>query len=119
MACAESCLSRSECPVQKWLLRRFRWRGSESITALAQLLATLHDHEAASPSRFYDEVKPLDDWERQAWRKLPVDGDKLIREETGVPELFGEAGYLWNVFGRGRLLRSTESAGYQGRGQRL
>ena len=30
--------------------------------------------------------------EREAWRKLPVDGDKLIREETGVPELFGETG---------------------------
>ena len=64
------------------------------ITALAQLLATLHDREGrVAIAGFYDRVKPLEDWEREAWRKLPVDGDKLIREETGVPELFGETGY--------------------------
>ena len=64
------------------------------ITALAQLLATLHDRDGrVAIAGFYDRVKPLEDWEREAWRKLPVDGDKLIREETGVPELFGEAGY--------------------------
>src|SRR6478672_8157992 len=64
------------------------------ITALAQLLATLHDRDGrVAIAGLYDRVKPLEDWEREAWRKLPVDGDKLIREETGVPELFGEAGY--------------------------
>src|SRR5213082_3677702 len=64
------------------------------ITALAQLLATLLDREGrVAIAGFYDRVKPLENWEREAWRKLPVDGDKLIREETGVPELFGEAGY--------------------------
>src|SRR5947208_5191863 len=64
------------------------------ITALAQLLATLHDREGrVAIAGFYDRVKPLEDWEREAWRKLPVDGDKLISEETGVPELFGEAEY--------------------------
>src|SRR5206468_3813790 len=64
------------------------------ITALAQLLATLHEKNGrVAIAGFYDKVKPLEDWEREAWRKLPVDGDKLILEETGVPELFGEAGY--------------------------
>ena len=64
------------------------------ITALAQLLATLHDREGrVAIDGFYDRVKPLETWEREAWRKLPVDGDKLILKETGVPELFGEAGY--------------------------
>src|SRR5437868_8146545 len=64
------------------------------ITALAQLLATLHDREdRVAIAGFYDRVKPLENWEREAWRKLPVDGDKLILKETGVPELFGEAGY--------------------------
>src|SRR5438067_12422029 len=64
------------------------------ITALAQLLATLHDRDGrVAIAGFYDRVKPLEDWEREAWRKLPADGNRLIREETGVPELFGEAGY--------------------------
>src|SRR5438876_7269187 len=64
------------------------------ITALAQLLATLHDREGrVAIAGFYDRVKPLENWEREAWRKLPIDGDKLILNETGVPELFGEAGY--------------------------
>ncbi len=49
------------------------------ITALAQLLATLHDREGrVAIAGFYDRVKPLENWEREAWRKLPVDGDKLI-----------------------------------------
>src|SRR5439155_997861 len=60
------------------------------ITALAQLLATLHDREGrVAIAGFYDRVKPLENWEREAWRKLPVDGDKLILKERGVPELFG------------------------------
>ena len=82
------------------------------ITALAQMLATLHDRDGrVAIAGFYDRVKPLEDWEREAWRKLPVDGDKLIREETGVPELFGRPDTIqWNASGRGRLPRSTESA---------
>src|SRR5437763_1202856 len=48
------------------------------ITALAQLLATLHDREGrVTVAGFYDRVKPLENWEREAWRKLPIDGDKL------------------------------------------
>src|ERR1700738_5287564 len=55
------------------------------ITALAQLLATLHDRGGrVAIAGFYDRVKPLENWEREAWRKLPVEGDKLILKETGV-----------------------------------
>jgi acetylornithine deacetylase/succinyl-diaminopimelate desuccinylase-like protein len=89
------------------------------ITALAQLLATLHDREGrVAIAGFYDRVKPLEKWEREAWRKLPVDGDKLIREETGVPELFGEAGYnsLERVWARPTAEINGIGGGYQGRG---
>jgi acetylornithine deacetylase/succinyl-diaminopimelate desuccinylase-like protein len=89
------------------------------ITALAQLLATLHDREGrVAIAGFYDRVKPLEDWERQAWRKLPVDGDKLIREETGVPELFGEAGYssLERIWARPTAEINGIGGGYQGQG---
>jgi acetylornithine deacetylase/succinyl-diaminopimelate desuccinylase-like protein len=89
------------------------------ITALAQLLATLHDRDGhVTIAGFYDRVKPLEDWEREAWRKLPVDGDKLIREETGVPELFGEAGYnsVERIWARPTAEINGIGGGYQGQG---
>ena len=89
------------------------------ITVLAQLLATLHDREGrvAIPG-FYDHVKPLENWEREAWRKLPVDGDKLVREETGVPELFGESGYnsMERIWARPTAEINGIGGGYQGKG---
>jgi acetylornithine deacetylase/succinyl-diaminopimelate desuccinylase-like protein len=89
------------------------------ITALAQLLATLHDRDGhvAIPG-FYDRVKPLEEWEREAWRKLPLDGDKLVLKETGVPELFGEAGHnsLERVWARPTAEINGIGGGYQGKG---
>src|SRR5947209_807718 len=87
------------------------------ITALAQLLATLHDREGrVAIAGFYDRVKPLEKWEREAWRKLPIDGDKLILKETGVPELFGEAGYnsLERIWARPTAEINGIGGGYQG-----
>src|SRR6266404_1131147 len=89
------------------------------ITALAQLLATLHDREGrVAIAGFYDRVKPLEKWEREAWRKLPVDGDKLVLKETGVPELFGEAGYnsLERIWARPTAEINGIGGGYQGQG---
>ena len=57
------------------------------ITALARLLATLHDHDGhVAVAGFYDKVKPLEDWERKAWRKLPIDGDEAILDELGIAD---------------------------------
>jgi len=89
------------------------------ITALAQLLATLHDHEGrVAIAGFYDRVKPLEDWEREAWRELPFDGDKLVLKETGAPELFGETGYnsLERVWARPTAEINGIGGGYQGKG---
>jgi acetylornithine deacetylase/succinyl-diaminopimelate desuccinylase-like protein len=89
------------------------------ITALAQLLATLHDREGrVAIAGFYDRVKPLENWEREAWRKLPVDGDNLVLKETGVPELFGEAGYnsVERIWARPTAEINGIGGGYQGKG---
>src|SRR6266403_1978058 len=89
------------------------------ITALAQLLATLHDREGrVAIDGFYDRVKPLEEWEREAWSKLPVDGDKLILNETGAPELFGEAGYnsMERIWARPTAEINGIGGGYQGKG---
>jgi acetylornithine deacetylase/succinyl-diaminopimelate desuccinylase-like protein len=89
------------------------------IMALAQLLATLHNRNGhVAVEGFYDKVKPLEDWEREAWRKLPIDGDKAILEETGAPALFGEKGY--STLERLWALPTAEingiGGGYQGKG---
>ena len=64
------------------------------LTAMARLLTTLHDANGrvAIPG-FYDDVLPLENWEREMWRKLPLNVDEGIVKETGVPELFGEKGF--------------------------
>jgi acetylornithine deacetylase/succinyl-diaminopimelate desuccinylase-like protein len=89
------------------------------VTALARLLATLHDQDGhvAIPG-FYEQVKPLEDWEREAWKKLPIDGDKEILKETGAPSLFGEAGYstLERLWGRPTAEINGIGGGYQGMG---
>src|SRR5207248_9967189 len=67
--------------------------GANPLTAMARLLATLHDANGhiAIPG-FYAEVLPLEDWEREMWRKIPVNVDEGIVKETGVPEYVGEKG---------------------------
>ena len=89
------------------------------ITALARLLATLHDANGhIAIEGFYDTVKPLEDWEREAWRKLPVDIDKEVLHETGVPEVFGEKGYTTTerIWGRPTAEINGIGGGYQGKG---
>ena len=41
---------------------------------------------------FYDDVRELEDWEREAFASLPFD-DEEFRESTGAPKLFGEEGF--------------------------
>ena len=92
---------------------------ANSITALVQLLATLHDKDGrVAIAGFYDKVKPLEDWEREAWRKLPLDGDKEILNETGSPALFGEEGYstLERLWARPTAEINGIGGGYQGPG---
>jgi acetylornithine deacetylase/succinyl-diaminopimelate desuccinylase-like protein len=89
------------------------------VTALAQLLGTLHDKDGrVAIEGFYDDVKPLEDWEREAWKKLPVDGDKEILAETGAPEVFGEKGYttLERLWARPTAEINGIGGGYQGKG---
>ena len=88
-------------------------------TALARLLATLHDADGhiAVPG-FYDEVLALQDWEREAWRKIPIEADAEVLKETGARELFGEKGYstLERIWGRPTAEINGIGGGYQGQG---
>jgi acetylornithine deacetylase/succinyl-diaminopimelate desuccinylase-like protein len=88
-------------------------------TALARLLATLHDREGriAVPG-FYDQVAPLQDWEREAWKKLPIDVDAEILKETGAPALVGEKGFnaMERIWARPTAEINGIGGGYQGQG---
>ena len=88
-------------------------------TALARLLATLHDQNGhiAVPG-FYDDVVPLQDWERESWRKLPIDPDSEMLQETGAPTLFGETGFstLERIWARPTAEINGMGSGYQGPG---
>src|SRR5438552_285782 len=89
------------------------------LTAMARLLATLHDANGhITIPGFYDEVLPLEDWEREMWRKIPVNVDEEIVKETGVPELFGEKGFstLERIWARPTAEINGFGGGYQGQG---
>jgi len=49
------------------------------------------DGKVAIPG-FYDDVRPIETWERDAMRKLPFDDDEF-RRSVGAPKLAGEAGF--------------------------
>ncbi len=61
--------------------------------ALARIIAACQGPfgKVAIPE-FYDRVRPLEDWEREEYLKLPF-SEEGFRDETGSPRLFGEEGY--------------------------
>jgi acetylornithine deacetylase/succinyl-diaminopimelate desuccinylase-like protein len=86
--------------------------------AVARLVASLHDADGrvAVPG-FYDDVAPLEAWEREAWAKLPF-GDAELLGVTGSPALFGEAGYssLERTWARPTAEVNGIGGGFQGTG---
>jgi len=88
-------------------------------TALAKLLATLHDENGhVAVKGFYDDVLPLEDWEREMWRKLLIDADGEMLKETGAAALFGEKGFstLERIWARPTAEINGMGSGYQGPG---
>ncbi|HKH46986.1 MAG TPA: dipeptidase [Thermoanaerobaculia bacterium] len=64
------------------------------LNALCQIIARLRDEKTGKiliPG-FYDDVRPLEEWERKEFAGLPFD-ENQYRSELGVAELFGEEGY--------------------------
>lgn len=64
------------------------------LNALSQIVAKLRDEKTGKiliPG-FYDDVRPVEEWERDEFARLPFD-ETEYRTELGVDELFGEEGY--------------------------
>jgi acetylornithine deacetylase/succinyl-diaminopimelate desuccinylase-like protein len=63
------------------------------INALCELLAGLKGPDGRIRiAGFYDDVRPLEDWERAEFAKLPF-SEEDFRRDLAVPALFGEGGY--------------------------
>ncbi len=90
-------------------------------TAVAQLAASLHNVSEGKVvvDGFYDQVLPLEDWESEAWSKLPT-GDDELKEVTGAKTLYGESGYsnLERIWGRPTAEVNGIGGGYQGEGSK-
>jgi acetylornithine deacetylase/succinyl-diaminopimelate desuccinylase-like protein len=89
------------------------------LAGMSKLLASLHDKDGhVAIAGFYDDVQPLEKWEREMWSKLPVNADDLILKESGSPELFGEKGFstLERIWARPTAEINGFGGGYQGQG---
>lgn len=90
-------------------------------TAAARLITSLHDADGrVAVEGFYDDVEPLEDWEREMWKKVPGMGDADLMAVTGAPELFGEAGYTSaeRLWARPTCEVNGMWGGYQGEGSK-
>jgi acetylornithine deacetylase/succinyl-diaminopimelate desuccinylase-like protein len=60
---------------------------------LAQVLAQMKDRGGrVKIPGFYDDVRPLSDEERAAWKALPFN-ERKFKKDVGAPKLHGESGY--------------------------
>lgn len=89
------------------------------INALCHIVSRLWDAETGKVlvPGFYDDVRPLADWEREEFAALPFDEAAYARS-LGVSATFGEAGYTTRerVWGRPTCDVNGIFGGYQGKG---
>src|SRR6478609_4686081 len=85
---------------------------------LAQMIAQMKDRggRIRIPG-FYDDVKPLQDEERQAWASLPFN-EKKYRKDFGIPKVYGETDYttLERTWARPTLEVNGLLSGFTGEG---
>jgi len=91
------------------------------LTVLSRLVASLHDEQGrVRIPGFYDAVRPLAPWERDAAADLEkaAGGDAAIKELAGVTELTGEQGFstIERIGARPTAEVNGIGGGYQGVG---
>lgn len=87
---------------------------------LCDLIAGMHDAQGqVTLPGFYDRVLPLDAEERAELARLPMN-DQFFLEQTGVPKLYGEAGYtaIEQVGARPTLEVNGLLSGFTGEGSK-
>jgi len=90
------------------------------INILCGMIAKLHDNDnRIAVDGFYDDVTPMQDWEREEFAKLPFD-EEAYKHDLEVDELMGENGYttLERKWARPTLDCNGIFGGYMGEGQK-
>lgn len=90
-------------------------------TAIARLTASLHDADGRiAIEGFYDDVKPLEQWERDMWANVPGMSDAEMLANTGAPSVFGEPDYTTaeRLWARPTAEVNGIGSGYQGEGSK-
>ncbi len=90
-------------------------------TAIARLVASLHLPDGTvAIEGFYDDVRPIEAWEREMWTKVPGVSDDDFLKVTGSPATFGEPGYssAERVGARPTAEVNGIGGGYQGEGSK-
>ena len=90
-------------------------------TAVARLVASLHDADGKiAIEGFYDDVKPLENWEHEMWAQVPGTSEADMLDVTGSPAIFGEPGYssAERLWARPTAEVNGIGSGYQGEGSK-
>lgn len=90
-------------------------------SAGARMVASLHEDDGKiAVDGFYDDVVPLEDWEREMWAQVPGASDTDFLKTTGSPESFGEPGYTMAecLWARPTIEVNGFGSGYQGEGSK-
>jgi acetylornithine deacetylase/succinyl-diaminopimelate desuccinylase-like protein len=90
-------------------------------SAMARLIASLHTPDGrVAIAGFYDQVRPLETWEREMGATIPGVKDADYLAVTGSSGLFGEPGYTSaeRVWGRPTAEVNGMGSGYQGEGSK-
>ena len=90
-------------------------------TAVARLVASLHTADGrVAIDGFYDDVRPLETWEREMWSAIPGVSDADFQHASGSPGLFGEPGYsaAERTWARPTAEVNGIGGGYQGEGSK-
>ncbi|MGD2113714.1 MAG: dipeptidase, partial [Acidobacteriota bacterium] len=89
------------------------------LNAVGTIISRLWDADTGKVQipGFYDDVRPIEDWEREAFEKLPF-SDQEYADSLGVPALHGEEGYTTRerVWARPTCDVNGIFGGYQGAG---
>ena len=91
------------------------------LAAMARLISSLHGFDGhVAVDGFYDQVRPLEKWEREMWANLPGVSNADFLEVTGSPGLFGEPGYssAERTWARPTAEVNGIGGGYQGEGSK-
>jgi acetylornithine deacetylase/succinyl-diaminopimelate desuccinylase-like protein len=90
-------------------------------SAMARLVSSLHGLDGqVTIEGFYDQVRPLETWEREMGLTLPGVSDADYLAVTGSPGLFGEPGYTSaeRIWARPTAEVNGMGSGYQGEGSK-